>query len=176
MAGSEGSIALESLTALHRAAIALATASATVHLVLGIGFLPHRMGVAFLLATAGFLFGIVLAPVDYHRRLVYFAEIPFTGAQIAFRYLVNEPVAVGTLSVSEVVDEVAQGPLIVALVEPSPITTRTRADRAADDAPFNPVRPSRSAPRSARGSRRIRECGTSRNRGTTLARRCPAPC
>lgn len=116
MAAAEGPIALESLTPLHWAAIALATVSAAIHLVLGVGFLPHWMGVAFLVATAGFLLGIALVLVDYRRPLVYLAGIPFTGAQIVFWYLANEPTAVADLSVPEVVDKVAQGLLIVALV------------------------------------------------------------
>ena len=80
---------LEALTPAHW--LAIATVTAIVHLVLGIGFLPHWMGLAFLVATAGFLFGIALAVIEYRRRLVYLAGVLFTAAQIVVWYGVNRP-------------------------------------------------------------------------------------
>ncbi|EMA45730.1 hypothetical protein [Halobiforma nitratireducens] len=105
-----------SLTPLHWMAISLAVVTAIVHLVLGIGFLPHWMGVAFLGATGGFLLGIALVLVGSRRPLVYLAGIPFTGGQIVLWYVVNEPTTLAALSFAEWVDKVAQVLLIVALV------------------------------------------------------------
>ncbi|WP_255190820.1 DUF7475 family protein [Natronobeatus ordinarius] len=106
----------DSLTWIHWFAITLALVSAAVHLVLGVGFLPHWMGVAFLVATAGFLVGIALVLLDVRRRLVYLAGIPFTGGQVILWYVVNEPTTIADLSLTEIVDKLAQGLLIVTLV------------------------------------------------------------
>ena len=116
MSTVEGRLALASLTPLHWLAIGLAAVTAAVHLLLGIGFLPHWMGVAFLVATAGFLVGIGLVLLDVRRRLVCLAGIPFTGGQIVLWYVVNEPTAVADLSLAEGIDKVAQLLLVVALV------------------------------------------------------------
>lgn len=104
------------LTTVHWLAIGLALISALVHLVLGIGFLPHWMGVAFLVATAGFVVGIALVFLDVRRRHVYLLGIAFTGGQIVSWYVVNEPATVADLSAVELLDKVAQLLLIVALV------------------------------------------------------------
>lgn len=106
---------LESLTPLHWLAIALALVSAAVHLVLGVGFLPHPMGVAFLLATAGFVVGVVLVLSNRRRRLVYLAGLPFVGVQILLWYLVNRPTALADLSAAGAIDKVAQVALLAAL-------------------------------------------------------------
>lgn len=105
-----------SLTPIHWFAIALAVVTALVHLVLGIGFLPHWMGIAFLFATAGFLLGIALVLLDVRRRLVYLVGVPFTAGQVVLWYVVNEPAAIEDLSLVELVDKIAQVLLIVALV------------------------------------------------------------
>lgn len=107
---------LESLSTLHWVGIGAATVTAIVHLVLGIGFLPHWMGGAFLVATAGFLLGIVLVVIGYRRRLVYLAGIPFTAAQVLLWYALNRPAGVADLSTADVVDKVAQLLLLVVLV------------------------------------------------------------
>lgn len=112
----ERRFATSSLTSIHWFAIALALVSALVHLVLGIGFLPHWMGIAFLLATVGFFVGIAFVLLDVRRRLVYLVGIPFTGGQVILWYVVNEPTALEALSLVELVDKVAQVLLIVALV------------------------------------------------------------
>lgn len=111
-----GRSALESVSTLHWVAIALALVTAAVHLVLGIGFLPHRMGVAFLVATAGFVLGVALVLLDYRRRLVYLLGIPFTAGQVILWYTVNQPADPGDLTAAGVVDKVAQLLLIVVLV------------------------------------------------------------
>ncbi|SDQ92414.1 DUF7475 family protein [Natronobacterium texcoconense] len=105
-----------SLSSLHWLGIGLAVVTAVVHLVLGLGFLPHWMGIAFLVATAGFLFGITLVVVGYRRRLVYLVGIPFTAGQVVLWYVVNEPTALGDISSVEAVDKVAQLLLIAVLV------------------------------------------------------------
>ncbi len=105
-----------SLSRLHWVGIGLALVTALVHLVLGIGFLPHWMGDAFLVATAGFFLGIGLVLVDYRRRLVYLTGIPFTGGQIVLWYVVNEPTGLGDISIAGAIDKVAQVLLIVVLV------------------------------------------------------------
>ncbi|ELY86507.1 hypothetical protein C483_18895 [Natrialba hulunbeirensis JCM 10989] len=111
MARSVGSLSLT-----HWLAIALAAVSALVHLVLGVSFLPHWMGVAFLAATAGFLLGIALVLRNYRRRLVYLLGIAFTAGQIILWYVVNEPTALADLSAAEAVDKVAQFLLIALLL------------------------------------------------------------
>lgn len=105
-----------SLSSLHWTGIGLALVTAIVHLILGIGFLPHWMGGAFLLATVGFLLGIGLVLVAYRRRLVYLVGIPFTGAQILLWYVVNEPTALGDVSIAGAIDKIAQLLLIAVLV------------------------------------------------------------
>ncbi|MDQ2049112.1 hypothetical protein RBH26_01310 [Natronolimnohabitans sp. A-GB9] len=110
------SLALESLSVLHWIGIGLALVTALVHLLLGIGFLPHWMGAAFLVATAGFCLGIAFVLIDYRRRTVYLLGIPFTAAQIVLWYVVNQPASVGDLSVAGAVDKVAQALLLVVLV------------------------------------------------------------
>lgn len=107
---------LASLTPLHWGAIALALLSAGIHLVLGIRFLPHWMGIAFFVATAGFLAGVALVLLGARRHLVYLLGIPFTGGQIALWYLVASPATLADVSAAAAVDKVAQALLIAALV------------------------------------------------------------
>lgn len=114
MSGTE-TLRSETLTPLHWAGIALALVTAAVHLVLGVGLLPHWMGAAFLAATAGFLAGIRLVVTDRRRRLVYLLGIPFTVAQIVLWYVLNRPEGLDALGAAEVVDKVAQVALIVVL-------------------------------------------------------------
>lgn len=109
-------LACESLTPLHWVGVVCAIVTAIVHLVLGIGFLPHWMGGAFLVATAGFLAGVALVLVDYRRRLVYLLGLPFTGGQIVLWYVLNEPETIGAISPAEAIDKVAQVVLIVVLL------------------------------------------------------------
>ena len=107
-------LATSSLTPLHWFALAMAFVSGGVHLVLGLEFLPHPMGVAFVLAAGGFFGAIALVLLDYRRRSLYLLGIPFTGVQIVLWYAVNRPV-LENLSTAGVVDKVAQVLLIVAL-------------------------------------------------------------
>jgi len=115
MSTSDGRLELDSLTTLHWIGINLALISAVVHLVLGVSFLPHWMGILFLLATGGFLGGIVLLLVDYRRRQLYLVGIAFTAVQIVAWYAVNRP---GPTEISPpgFIDKLAQLLLIVVLV------------------------------------------------------------
>ncbi|RQG96000.1 DUF7475 family protein [Natrarchaeobius chitinivorans] len=116
MVSLENRLTLESLSPLHWVGIGLAAVTAGVHLVLGVGFLPHWMGLAFLVATAGFVLGIVLVLVDYRRRLLYLLGIPFTAGQVILWYAVNRPEALDAVSPVEIVDKLAQLLLIVVLL------------------------------------------------------------
>ena len=109
-------LALETLSPPHWIGIALAAVTGLVHLVLGIGFLPHWMGLAFIVAAAGFAVGIALVLADVYRRYAYLAGIPFTAGQIVIWYDVNRPAGVADLTAVEVVDKVAQVLLIAVLV------------------------------------------------------------
>ncbi|GEM_PF-121658 len=111
------SLETESLTPLHWGAIAMALVSAAVHLIIAIVDLPltSAFGIGFLIATAGFLGGVLLVLFDVRRRLVYLIGIPFTAGQIVMWALLNEP-TLATLEVIEAIDKLAQVGLIVALV------------------------------------------------------------
>ena len=103
------------LTWLHWLAGALALVSGVVHLVLGVMFLPQGTAIAFLLAGVGFLGGLVLALVDYRRRLLYLVGVVFVAAQIVAYYFINylnQP----AFSAIEVIDKVAQVVLVVVLL------------------------------------------------------------
>lgn len=110
-----------SLGGLHWIAIALAAVSAAVHLVLGVQFFPHWMGLSFFVATIGFVVGIALVVANVRRPLVYAAGIPFTGGQIVAWIALTrpnlltdpDPTALGAF---EVVDKVAQVLLVAVLV------------------------------------------------------------
>lgn len=105
-----------SLTPLHWVAISLAIVTGVVHLVLGVGFLPHWMGIAFVLAAGGFFGAVVLVLVGYRRRLLYLVGIPYTGVQIVLWYALNRPASVADVSAVEAIDKIAQVALIVALI------------------------------------------------------------
>jgi len=110
-----------SLGGLHWTAIALAAVSGLVHLVLGVQFLPHWMGVLFLLTTGGFAAGIVLVVANVRRPLLYAAGIPFTAGQIGAWIALTRPelltdpdlTALGPL---ELIDKTAQVLFIALLV------------------------------------------------------------
>ncbi len=94
----------------------MALVSALVHLVLGIGFLPHYMGVLFLLATGGFVGAVVLVLIDYRRTLIYLVGIPFTLVQIIAWYQVVQPDSLAVLGAADIIDKVAQSILIAVLI------------------------------------------------------------
>ncbi|MFC6615194.1 hypothetical protein ACFQAS_09565 [Halopenitus salinus] len=107
---------LDSLSPLARFGIVLALSSALVHLVLGVGFLPHPMGVAFLLATGGFLGAVYLLAMGYRRRLLYLVGIPFVGIQIVLWYVFNRPAGLSDVPAVHLLDKLVQVALIGVLV------------------------------------------------------------
>ena len=113
---SDSRLAVESLTPLAWLGVAMALVSALVHLVLGAGFLPHWMGILFVLAAGGYIGGIVLLLVDYRRRLLYLVGVPYTLVQIIGWYVVNQPAGLGDLTPEGAIDKVAQIVLIGVLV------------------------------------------------------------
>lgn len=112
---------LGSLTPLHWLAIAMATISAGVHLVLGVQFFPHWMGISFIGATLGFAAGIWLVVANVRRPVVYAVGIPFTLGQIGAWIALTRPELLTNpdltaLGAFEIVDKVAQLILIVVLL------------------------------------------------------------
>ena len=116
MSSTNSRLALESLTPLHWLGVAMALISAAVHFVLGAGFLPHWMGVLFVLAGGGFVGGVVLVALNYRRRLLYLVGIPYTLVQIVGWYVVNQPAGIGDLTAAGAIDKIAQIILIVVLI------------------------------------------------------------
>ncbi len=116
MGSADSRLALESLTPLHWLGVVMALISAAVHIVLGAGFLPHWMGILFVLAGGGYLGGLVLLAIDYRRRLLYLVGIPYTLVQIVGWYAVNQPAGVADLTAAGAIDKLAQLVLIVVLV------------------------------------------------------------
>ncbi len=116
MSSADGRLAIDSLTPLHWLGVVMALISAAVHLVLGAGFLPHWMGILFVLAGGGYIGGVVLLAVDYRRRLLYLVGIPYTLVQIIGWYVVNQPAGVGDLTTAGAADKIAQLVLIAVLV------------------------------------------------------------
>ena len=109
--------ALDTLSPLHWMGIALALLSASVHLVLGVGFLPHPMGVLFVLSGLGFVGAVVLLLFDFRRRLLYAIGIPYTGVQIVLWAVLNwGTISGGTIPPSHALDKVAQAGLVVILI------------------------------------------------------------
>lgn len=116
MASSSSRLAVESLTPLHWLGVVMALISALVHIVLGTGFLPHWMGVLFVLAGGGYIGGVVLLLLNYRRRLLYLVGVPYTLVQIIGWYVVNQPASLGDLTAAGAIDKIAQVILIVVLV------------------------------------------------------------
>jgi len=109
-----------SLPAVTWIGVLAAVTSGLIHLRLGVGSLPSPLGIAFLLAGIAFLVAVALVLLDYRRRTVYAAGIPFTLVQIVAWYALNFagggksfPADVGALGA---VDKVAQVLLIAVLV------------------------------------------------------------
>jgi hypothetical protein len=117
-----------SLTSTHWVGVAAAVVSALVHLVLGIGFLSDfldagltvslAMGVAFLVAAAGFLLGSWLVLTGRFLPTIYLLGIPFTAGQIVLWYALNSPglPAPPGINPMSAADKIAQVVLIAVLV------------------------------------------------------------
>ena len=112
--GSTLELDTESLGPLHWLVIVTALVSAGVHLYLGLQDLGGFFGTSFLVATAGFVAGVVAILVDYRRRLVYLLGIPYTATQVVLWFALNQPIP--PISVAEVVDKTAQVLLVAGLV------------------------------------------------------------
>lgn len=111
----EARIDTESLTPLHWVAIALATVTGVVHLVLGLVTITDPLGVASVLAAAGYAGALTLIVSNYRRRLVIALGIPYVATQIVLWYLINEPTAIGDISPIAAFDKIVQTVLIVVL-------------------------------------------------------------
>ncbi|MFB6168445.1 MAG: hypothetical protein ABEJ43_06310 [Haloferacaceae archaeon] len=108
-----GRLRTDSLTGLHGVGIALALLSGVIHLVLGVAGLPSALGISFVLAAGGFFGAVVLVLLDYRRRLVYLAGIPFVAVQFVLYFALNWP---NVWNPGGMVDKVAQAALMVVLV------------------------------------------------------------
>jgi len=106
---------LDSLTTLDWIGIVLALITATVHLVIGLTFVPEPGGFLFLLAAGGFVGAIVLLLVDYRRPLLYIVGIPYTGVQIVAWYAINRPAGPADIGPATAIDKLTQVLLIVVL-------------------------------------------------------------
>jgi hypothetical protein len=109
-----GGLALEtaSLTGLHWLGVVLCVATGVLHLGLGASFLPGGLGIAFIVAGAGYLVGVFGVLVDYRRPLLYLLGIPFTLGQIGAWYALNAP----DFSALGIGDKIVQALLVVVLV------------------------------------------------------------
>lgn len=111
----------DTMRGLHWAGIAMALISGVVHFVLGLQFLPHAMGFAFLIAAAGFAVGSWLVIADVQRTIVYTLGVPFTLGQIGAWIALTRPELVEDFDLSvlgaiEIVDKTAQILLLIVLV------------------------------------------------------------
>lgn len=111
---------IDALGAIHWLGVLAALVSAGVHLLLGVRLIPSALGISFVLASVGFVGGVVLVLAGIRRRAVYAAGIPFTLVQIVLWYVINFagtgdaiPGDVGTLGA---VDKIAQVVLLVVLM------------------------------------------------------------
>lgn len=104
------------VSTLEWVALGLATVTGLVHLALGVAALPDPLGVASLLAAAGFAGGAVLYAKGFRRQVVLALGVPFVAAQIVLWYLLNEPSSLGDISPMAAVDKPVQVVLIVVLV------------------------------------------------------------
>ncbi|MXR50547.1 hypothetical protein GRX03_02850 [Halovenus sp. WSH3] len=114
------SLHVGSLGVLHWVGIVAALASAAIHFLLGVRFLPTGLGISFILAGFGFVGAVALVLLDIRRRVVYALGLPFTLGQIVLWYLVNFtggsksfPGDIGTLGA---IDKIAQLALVVVLI------------------------------------------------------------
>ncbi len=106
----------ESLTPLHWLAILLAVVTGAIHFVLGVQFFPGTQPIAFLLAGLGFFGAVVLFLLDYRRRQLYVAGVPFTALQIVLWWILNQQGGDPAISSIEIIDKGSQVLLIVLLV------------------------------------------------------------
>ena len=109
-------VSTENVTGLEWLAVALVVVTGTIHLVLGISFLPDPVAVAFVLAGLGFAGALVLFYLGIRRRLLYVLGVPFVVAQIVAWLVIARPAGIGDIGPLEAVDKVVQVALIVVLL------------------------------------------------------------
>lgn len=109
-------VATGTASGLEWLAVGLAAITGSIHLVLGLAFLPDPIAVAFVLAGLGVAGALVLFALEIRRRLLYALGVPFVGAQIVAWLVIAQPGGVGDVGPLEAVDKVVQVTLIVVLV------------------------------------------------------------
>jgi hypothetical protein len=97
-----------SLTPLSWVGIALAVVTGLVHLGLGLGAPTEPLGIASVLAAAGYAGAIGLFLLGYRRRLVVALGVPYVGSQMVLWYLLNDPASPGDVSALAAVDKTVQ--------------------------------------------------------------------
>lgn len=102
----------ETLTPLHWAAVGLVLVTGVIHLALGIMFFPGLQPIAFILAGLGFFGAVGLFLLNYRRRLLYLAGIPYISMQIVLYLYLNQRVDPAITPI-EGIDKAAQVLLIV---------------------------------------------------------------
>jgi len=105
------SLDLEELTPLHWVGIVAALVTAGVHLVLAFDT-GGTYGALFLVAAAGFLFGVAAMLVGWRRRSLYLLGTLFTAGQIVWWYAAND---VPPVSPAEGIDKAVQAVFVVVL-------------------------------------------------------------
>ncbi|MGM0590378.1 MAG: DUF7475 family protein [Halobacteriota archaeon] len=106
-----------SLTTLHWSGVVLAVLTGLIHLVLGLQFLSGPLGIPFVLAGVGFLGGVVLFFLDYHRRLLYAIGVPFTLIQFVLYFVFNWPDVLSPLGLADKAIQLALMVVLVALYQ-----------------------------------------------------------
>jgi hypothetical protein len=102
-------------TGLEWLAVGLVVVTGTIHLVLGLAFLPDPLAVAFVLAGAGFAGALVLFFVGASRRSLYLAGVPFVAAQVVAWLAIARPAGIGDVGPLEAADKIVQLSLIAVL-------------------------------------------------------------
>lgn len=97
-------------------AVGLVVVTGTIHLALGLAFLPDPLAVAFVLAGAGFAVALALFFVGTSRRSLYLAGVPFVAAQVVVWLVIARPAGIGDVGPLEAVDKIVQLSLIAVLL------------------------------------------------------------
>lgn len=109
-------VSTENVTGLEWLAAGLVVVTGSIHLILGLAFLPDPIAVAFVLAGLGFAGALVLFYLGIRRRLLYVLGVPFVVAQIVAWLVIARPAGIGDIGPLEAVDKVVQVALIVVLL------------------------------------------------------------
>ena len=109
-------VSIGNVTGLEWLAAGLVVVTGSIHLLLGLAFLPDPLAVAFVLAGLGFAGALVLFYLGIRRRLLYVLGVPFVVAQIVAWLVIVRPAGVGDIGPLEAVDKVVQVALIVVLL------------------------------------------------------------